>query len=37
MTIQGLCDIEAQDLAKEFGYSFERKWLNLLQYIGELE
>lgn len=36
MTIQELCDIEAQDLAKEFGYSFERKWLNLPQYTGEL-
>ena len=29
--------IEAQDLAKEFGYSFERKWLNLPQYRGELD
>ena len=37
MTIQELCDIEAQDLAKEFGYSFERKWLNLPQYTGELD
>ncbi len=37
MTIQKLCDVEAQDLAKEFGYSFERKWLNLPQYIGELD
>ena len=37
MTVQELCDIEAQDLAKEFGYSFERKWLNLPQYIGELD
>ena len=37
MTIQELCDIEAQDLAKEFGYSFERKWLNLPQYLGELD
>lgn len=37
MTIQELCDIEAQDLAKEFGYSFERKWLKLPQYTGELD
>ncbi len=37
MTIQELCDIEAQDLAREFGYSFERKWLNLLQYTGQLD
>ncbi|ELS33110.1 MULTISPECIES: hypothetical protein [Pseudanabaena] len=37
MTIQELCDIEAQALAKEFGYSFERKWLNLPQYRGELD
>ncbi len=37
MTIQELCNIEAQDLAKEFGYSFERKWLNLPQYTGELD
>ena len=29
--------IEAQDLAKEFGYSFERKWLKLPQYTGELD
>lgn len=36
MTIQELCDVEAQDLAKEFGYSFERKWLKLPQYSGEL-
>ena len=28
--------VKAQDLAKEFGYSFERKWLNLPQYTGEL-
>lgn len=37
MTTQELCDIEAQDLAKEFGYSFEHKWLNLSQYRGELD
>ncbi len=37
MTIQELCDIEAQDLAKQFGYSFERKCLNLPQYTGELD
>ena len=37
MTIQELCHIEAQDLAKEFGYSFERKWLKLAQYKGELD
>ncbi len=37
MTVQELCDIEAQDLAKEFGYSFERKWLRLPQYTGELD
>ncbi|MEA5480055.1 hypothetical protein VB774_20695 [Pseudanabaena galeata UHCC 0370] len=37
MTIQELCDVEAQDLAKEFGYSFERKWLKLPQYTGELD
>ncbi|MDX2256252.1 MAG: hypothetical protein NW214_12105 [Pseudanabaenaceae cyanobacterium bins.39] len=37
MTIQELCDVEVQDLVKEFGYSFERKWLNLPQYIGELD
>lgn len=37
MTIQELCDIEVQDLVKEFGYSFERKWLNLPQYTGELD
>ncbi|MFM7886144.1 MAG: hypothetical protein ACKPCM_05525 [Pseudanabaena sp.] len=37
MTIQELCDIEAQDLAKESGYSFERKWLKLPQYTGELD
>jgi hypothetical protein len=36
MNVQELCDIEAQDLAKEFGYSFQRKWLNLPQYTGEL-
>ena len=29
--------IEAQDLAKKCGYSFERKWLNLPQYEGELD
>ncbi len=29
--------IEAQALAKEFGYSFERKWLKLPQYTGELD
>lgn len=29
--------IEAQDLAKQFGYSFERKWLKLPQYTGELD
>lgn len=37
MTIQELCDVEVQDLVKEFGYSFERKWLNLPQYTGELD
>jgi hypothetical protein len=37
MTIQELCDVESQDLAKEFGYSFERKWLKLPQYKGELD
>jgi hypothetical protein len=37
MTIQELCDVEAQDLAKELGYSFERKWLKLPQYTGELD
>ncbi len=37
MTIQELCDVEAQELAKEFGYSFERKCLNLPQYTGELD
>jgi hypothetical protein len=37
MTIQELCDVEAQDLAKEFGYGFECKWLNLPQYTGELD
>lgn len=37
MTMQELCDIEAQDFAKDFGYSFERKWLNLPQYTGELD
>jgi hypothetical protein len=36
MTIQELCDVEAQDLAKDLGYSFERKWLKLPQYTGEL-
>jgi hypothetical protein len=36
MTIQELCDVETQDLAKDLGYSFERKWLNLPQYTGEL-
>jgi hypothetical protein len=35
--MQELCDIEAQDFAKDFGYSFERKWLNLPQYTGELD
>jgi hypothetical protein len=29
--------IEAKDLAKEFGFSFERKRLNLPQYAGELD
>lgn len=29
--------IETQDLAKQFGYSFERKWLKLPQYTGELD
>jgi len=29
--------IEAKDLAKEFGYSFERKWLKLPKYTGELD
>jgi hypothetical protein len=37
MTIQELCDIEAQDLAKDLDYSFERKWLKLPQYTGELD
>jgi hypothetical protein len=37
MTIQELCDVEAQDLAKDLGYSFERKWLKLPQYAGELD
>jgi hypothetical protein len=37
MTIQELCDVEAQDLAKDLGYSFERKWLKLPQYTGELD
>ncbi|MBD2319495.1 hypothetical protein [Phormidium tenue] len=37
MTIQELCDIEAQDLTKDLGYSFERKWLNLSQYRGDLD
>ncbi|WP_055073934.1 hypothetical protein [Pseudanabaena sp. 'Roaring Creek'] len=37
MTVQELCDIEAQDLAKDLGYSFERKWLKLPQYTGELD
>jgi hypothetical protein len=26
-----------QDLAKEFGYNFQRQWLNLDQYQGELD
>jgi hypothetical protein len=29
--------IEAKDLAKEFGFTFERKRLNLPQYSGELD
>ncbi|NJN74576.1 MAG: hypothetical protein HC799_18170 [Limnothrix sp. RL_2_0] len=29
--------ISAKDLAKEFGYSFERTWLNLPQYSKELD
>ena len=29
--------IEAKDLAREFGYGFERSWLNLPQYDGELD
>ena len=37
MTIQELCNIEAQDLAKYSGYSFEHKWLDLSQYRGELD
>jgi len=37
MTIRELCDVEAQDLAKDLGYSFERKWLKLPQYTGELD
>ena len=36
MTIQELCDVEVQDLVKEFGYSFERKLLKLPQFTGEL-
>jgi hypothetical protein len=30
-------NINAQDLAQEFGYSFSRKRLNLTQYQGELD
>ena len=29
--------IDPEDLAKEFDYTFERKWLNLPKYTGELE
>lgn len=29
--------IEAKDLAKEFDYTFERKWLDLPKYTGELD
>lgn len=29
--------IEAKDLAREFGYSFSRKYLNLPQFQGELD
>jgi hypothetical protein len=29
--------IEAKDLAREFGYSFSRKYLNLPQFEGELD
>ncbi len=29
--------IEAKDLAQEFGYSLERKWLQLPQFQGELD
>jgi len=29
--------IDAEDLAKEFDYTFERKWLNLPKFTGELE
>lgn len=29
--------IDPQDLAKEFDYSLDRKWLNLSQYAGELD
>lgn len=36
MTIQELCDVEVQDLVKEFGYNFERKLLKLPQFTGEL-